>query len=65
MEASSFSLLTFSDSAFRARPEESSGLALKGSVTLLMKTTDTNKANIHGQCHVLDFSSARQRRVMR
>eukprot|EP00971_Amphidinium_carterae_P328599 6460551-Amphidinium_carterae.7 len=65
LEASNYSLLTFSDSAFRAKPEESSGLALKGSVTLLMKEEDLNKPSIHGKCHVLDFSSARQRRVMR
>eukprot|EP00971_Amphidinium_carterae_P346015 6487261-Amphidinium_carterae.1 len=65
LESSNYSLLTFSDSAFKAKPEESSGLALKGSVTLLMKAEDMDKPNINGQCHVLDFSSARQRRVMR
>ena len=55
-------LIVFSDAAFRARPDEASGLALKG---LAIGLTDAGR--LHGDIpfHLIEFQSNRQRRVVR
>ena len=60
----------FSDAAFKAVPEESSGLALRGCVILLAETSDGRVGTAQllspdGNCHLLEFVCRRQRRVVR
>ena len=58
-------LLTFSDAAFKALVEESSGLALRGCVILLADTAPNTFGSKEGRCHMLEFICRRQRRVVR
>ena len=59
------SLLTFSDAAFKALVEESSGLALRGCCILLADVTGNLFGSTEGRCHMLEFICRRQRRVVR
>eukprot|EP00971_Amphidinium_carterae_P247695 4918426-Amphidinium_carterae.2 len=58
-------LVMFSDAAFRTQPEDSSGLAIKGSALVLVPTSVDPRQGFHTPCHLLDFMSTRQRRVVR
>eukprot|EP00971_Amphidinium_carterae_P018913 372341-Amphidinium_carterae.3 len=58
-------LVMFSDAAFRTQPEDSSGLAVKGSALALIPETVDPKEGLQTQCHLLDFLSTKQRRVVR
>ena len=58
-------LVCFSDSAFRAVPEESSGLALRGCCILLASDDPKTPASPDGGCHLIEFCCRRQRRVQR
>ena len=60
-------LVCFADAAFKAIPEESSGLALRGTAILLVgqgSETPASADDSHG-CHLLEFTTRRQRRVQR
>jgi len=54
-----------SDAAFRAQPEEGSGLALRGLVTLLMEDDMAGPRSKSGTVHLLDWLTRRIRRVVR
>ena len=56
-------LLCFSDAAFKAQEDESSGLALRGLVVLVIGESDS--ATYSGNCHLVDFVVRRQKRVVR
>eukprot|EP00971_Amphidinium_carterae_P227040 4503531-Amphidinium_carterae.2 len=58
-------LVLFSDAAFRTQPEDSSGLAVKGSALVLIPETVNPQEGLQTQCHLLDFLSTQQRRVVR
>ena len=58
-------LVAVSDAAFRAQPEDSSGLALRGCVILLVSDSDTSPASADAKCHMLEFVCRRLRRVIR
>jgi len=55
----------FSDAAFKATPEESSGLALRGCVVLLAEARSHELISPEGNCHLLEYVCRRQRRVVR
>ena len=58
--------MAFTDAAFKAQPEESSGLALRGLAAILEK--DRGKIERHGDtefANMVDFTVRRQRRVVR
>jgi hypothetical protein len=56
-------LLCFSDAAFKAQEDESSGLALRGLIVLVIGESDSATAS--GNCHLVDFVVRRQKRVVR
>ena len=58
-------LTVFSDAAFKAIPDESSGLALRGCVILLCTSGPEELINPSGTCHMLEYVCRRQRRVVR
>jgi len=58
-------LVAVSDAAFRAQPEDSSGLALRGCVILLVGENDKSPASQDASCHMLEYVCRRQRRVIR
>eukprot|EP00971_Amphidinium_carterae_P351093 6491908-Amphidinium_carterae.1 len=55
-------LWLFSDAAFKAKPEEASGLALKG---MAVGITETSQKAGMMKFHLIEFQSNRQRRVVR
>ena len=60
-------LVCFADAAFKAIPEESSGLALRGTAILLVgqgSEAPASAASSHG-CRLSEFTTPRQRRVQR
>ena len=60
-------LVCFAGAAFKAIPKESSGLALRGTAILLVgqgSEAPALAASSHG-CHLLEFTTRRQRRVQR
>ena len=59
-------LMCFSDAAFKALVEESSGLALRGCSVLLVQDDQEGKpGSLSGSCHLVDYTCRRQRRVVR
>ena len=58
-------IVGFSDAAFRAQPEESSGLALRGLATLLMESDQPGPSSKNGVVNLVDFLVRRIRRVVR
>ena len=58
-------LICFSDAAFKALVEESSGLALRGCCILIAETGDDELTTGEGLCHLIEFICGRQRRVVR
>ncbi len=58
-------LTDFSDAAFKALPEDSSGLALRGSATLLCTDGAATPVSCDGRAHLLDWTCAKHKRVMR
>eukprot|EP00971_Amphidinium_carterae_P315618 6273534-Amphidinium_carterae.1 len=58
-------LMMFSDAAFRTQPEDSSGLAVKGSALVIVPADVMTHNGLRTHCHLLDFLSTRQRRVVR
>ena len=58
-------LVAFTDAAFRALPEESSGLALRGLAVLLVEASEGKLCGANGKCHLLDVLTRRIRRVVR
>ncbi len=58
-------LVGVTDAAFKAIPDESSGLALRGCVIVLNTDCDTTPASPDGACNILEFQCRRQRRVVR
>ena len=56
-------ILGFSDSAFKAQEEESTGLALRSLVVCLVP--ESSKLAHNGKCHLLDFVVRRLKRVVR
>ncbi len=54
-----------SDAAFRAQPEDASGLALRGCVILLNTDSSTSPSSPDGLCNVLEYVCRRIRRVVR
>ena len=58
-------LVCWSDAAFKSIPEDSSGLALRGCCILLTGDHDTSPAAADQQCHLVEYMSKRQRRVVR
>ena len=59
-------LMCFSDAAFKALVEESSGLALRGCAILLTADDQPEKPDsLSGACHLVDHACRRQRRVVR
>ena len=53
--------MCWSDSAFKAIPEEGSGLAIRGSCIVLQDSEDLNCDG----CHLIEYLSKRQKRVTR
>ena len=58
-------IICFSDAAFKALVEESSGLALRGCCILLAETAEDELTVGEGLCHMIEFICGRQRRVVR
>ena len=58
-------ITVFSDAAFKAQPEESSGLALRGCTVLLAEAAPEQLMATGGRCHLLEYVCRRQRRVVR
>ena len=58
-------LVGFPDAAFKAQPEEASGLAIRGLATLLMQDNMEGPCSKDGIVHLLDFLTRRIRRVVR
>ena len=58
-------IICFSDAAFKALVEESSGLALRGCCILLAETGEDELTVGEGLCHMIEFICGRQRRVVR
>ncbi|CAK0808244.1 unnamed protein product, partial [Prorocentrum cordatum] len=58
-------LVGVTDAAFKAIPDESSGLALRGCVIILNTDCDSTPASPGGACNILEFQCRRQRRVVR
>ena len=58
-------LVAVSDAAFKAIPDEASGLALRGCVIVLTSCSQTSPASDDGVCSVLEYVCRRQRRVVR
>ena len=58
-------LICFSDAAFKALVEESSGLALRGCCILFAETAENELTTGEGLCHMIEFVCRRQRRVVR
>ena len=58
-------LVGMSDAAFKAQPEDSAGLALRGLAVLLVEADSPRPCSQSGVCHILDFLSRRIRRVVR
>ena len=59
-------LTAFTDAAFKAQPEESTGLALRGLVAVLQEDICTDKPHsMNGIANLIDFTVRRQRRVVR
>ena len=58
-------LVGFSDAAFKAQPEEASGLALRGMAMLLMEAGLERPCSRSGTAHLLDYLVRRIRRVVR
>ena len=54
-----------SDAAYKVQPDESSGLALRGLVTLLMEDDMEGPCSKSGIVHLVDFLTRRIRRVVR
>ena len=54
-----------SDSAFRAQPEQSSGLALRGCAIILTTESARSLASPDGNCSMLEYVCRRHRRVVR
>ena len=54
-----------SDSAFRAQPEDSSGLALRGAAIVLNTKNDRSPTSPDGKCNVLEFVCKKHKRVIR
>ena len=55
----------FSDAAFRAQPEESSGLALRGLAVMLMEDDQPGPCSKSSNVNLIDFLVRRIRRVVR
>ena len=58
-------LVGMSDAAFKAQPDEGSGLALRGLITLLMDEDKEGPSSKSGTVHLLDWLTRRIRRVVR
>ena len=58
-------LVGVSDAAFKAIPEDSSGLALRGCVVVLKGDSATSPAALNGKAMMLEYVCRRQRRVVR
>ena len=58
-------LVAISDAAFKAVPDEASGLALRGAIVLLCSDSDTSPASPDKSCILLEAVCKRQRRVVR
>ena len=65
LDMSKLCITVFSDAAFKAVPEESSGLALRGCVILLAEANKDELLSPKGNCHMLEYVCRRQRRVVR
>jgi hypothetical protein len=58
-------LVCWSDAAFKAIPEEGSGLALRGCCVLLTTDQPGKPTSPDGRCQLLEYLCKRQRRVVR
>jgi len=65
LDKSKLCVTVFSDAAFKAVPEESHGLALRGCVILLAEANPDQLLSPEGKCHMLEYVCRRQRRVVR
>ena len=58
-------LIAFSDSAFKAQEEESSGLALRGIAVLLTTADCISPTSKDGACQLIDYLTRKLKRVVR
>ena len=58
-------LVGMSDAAFRAQPDEPSGLALRGLAVMLMEADKEGPSSRNGRVHLLEYLTRRIRRVVR
>eukprot|EP00971_Amphidinium_carterae_P301790 5995901-Amphidinium_carterae.1 len=55
-------IVQMTDAAFKCQPEDTSGLAVRGSITLLVPQQAPECHHMDVSCHVLDFQSVKQKR---